>query len=155
MAPDWQNQSCDPFTPSSSACDIGNYVDFTVNVSSPSGVAAGLQFAQKHNIKIVIKNTGHDSAYTGPAVKMGGELTGVQAGAQAFEMYTAADAAGLRVVGEACTTVGLAGGFLQGVGHSTLSSTYGMGADQILEWEVVSANGTHLVASPFENEDLC
>ena len=69
-------------------------------------------------------------------------------------MYTAADARGLRVVGGACATVGLAGSFLQGGGHSTLSSTYGLGADQILQWEVVNANGTHLVASPSENEDL-
>ncbi|KAI1138398.1 FAD binding domain protein [Hypoxylon sp. FL0543] len=175
MAPYWQNQSCDPFTSRSTACDLGNYFDHAVNVSSPSDVAAGLQFAQKHNIRVVIKNTGHDylgkstgkgalglwthnlksidflnyssSAYTGPAAKMG-------AGVQAFEMYTAAGAHGLRVVGGTCATVGLAGGFLQGGGHSPLSSTYGMGADQILEWEVVTANGTHLVASPSENEDL-
>ena len=76
------------------------------------------------------------------------------AGVQAFEVYTAADAQGLRVVGGACATVGLAGGFSQGGGHSTLSSTYGLAADQILEWEVVIANGTHLVASPSENEHL-
>ena len=60
MAPYWQNQSCDPFTPRSSACRLGNYVDYTVNVSSPSDVAAGLQFAQKYNIRVVIKNTGHE-----------------------------------------------------------------------------------------------
>ena len=76
------------------------------------------------------------------------------AGVQAFEAYTAADAQGLRVVGGACSTVGLAGGFTQGGGHSTLSSTYGLAADQVLEWEVVSANGTHLIASPSENGDL-
>jgi hypothetical protein len=76
------------------------------------------------------------------------------AGVQAFEVYTAVDARGLRVVGGACATVGLAGGFSQGGGHSTLSSTYGLAADQILEWEVVIADGTHLVASPSKNEDL-
>ena len=76
------------------------------------------------------------------------------AGVQAFEVYTAVDARGLRVVGGECATVGLAGGYLQGGGHSTLSSTYGLGADQILEWEVVTANGTHVVASPSKNEDL-
>lgn len=60
MDPYWQNQSCDPFTPRSNACDLGNYVDFTVNVSSASDVVAGLQFAQKNNVRIVIKNTGHE-----------------------------------------------------------------------------------------------
>jgi hypothetical protein len=29
-----------------------------------------------------------------------------------------------------------------------------MAADQILEWDVVTANGTHLIASPTENNDL-
>ena len=60
MAPYWQNQSCDPFTSSSSPCRLGNYVDYVVNVSSPSDIAAGLQFAQKYNIRTVIKNTGHE-----------------------------------------------------------------------------------------------
>ena len=60
MAPYWQNQSCDPFTSSSSTCRLGNYVDYAVNVSSPSDVTAGLQFAQKHNVRVVIKNTGHE-----------------------------------------------------------------------------------------------
>ena len=46
------------------------------------------------------------------------------------------------------------GGYTQGGGHSALSSRYGLGADQTLEWEVVTANGTLLRASPTENSDL-
>ncbi|KAI0010208.1 FAD binding domain protein [Xylariaceae sp. FL0662B] len=175
MAPLWQTQSCNPFTPKSGHCDLGNYVDYSINVSSPADAAAGLRFAQQNNIRVVIKNTGHDylgkstgkgalglwthnlksldffrylsKAYTGSAVKIG-------AGAQAFEIYTAAAAHGVRVVGGECSTVGLAGGYLQGGGHSALSSTYGMGSDQTLEWEVVTADGKHLVASPTQNADL-
>lgn len=81
-------------------------------------------------------------------------LTRILAGSQAFEVYAAAEQNGLRVVGGECSTVGLAGGFLQGGGHSALSSKHGMGADQILEWEVVTAEGKHLVASPTKNQDL-
>ncbi|PHH64520.1 hypothetical protein CDD81_4299 [Ophiocordyceps australis] len=175
MSPYWQNQSCDPFTPRSNACHVGNYVEYAVNVASANHVSKALQFAQKHNVRVVIKNTGHDyigkstgkgslglwthnmkemtflnyssPEYTGPAVKMG-------AGVQAFEAYTAAASHGLRVVGGACATVGLSGGFLQGGGHSPLSSMHGMGADQTLEWEVVTATGRHLVASPTQNQDL-
>ncbi|KAI0548720.1 FAD binding domain protein [Xylaria curta] len=175
MDPLAQNRSCDPFTPSSTACSLGNYVDYTINASSAADIAAGLEFAQKNNIRLVIKNTGHDylakstgkgalgiwthnlksfsvvnytsPGYTGQAVKFG-------AGIQAFEIYAAAAAEGLRVVGGECSTVGLAGGFLQGGGHSALSSTYGMGSDQVLEWEVVTADGRHLVASPTKNQDL-
>jgi hypothetical protein len=49
--------------------------------------------------------------------------------------------AGLRIVSGSCPTVGLVGGFHQG-GHSSITSTHGMGADQALEWEVVLADGT-------------
>ena len=76
------------------------------------------------------------------------------AGVQAYEAYAAADAHGVRVLGGTCPTVGLAGGFTQGGGHSTLSSTYGLAADNALEWEVVTAAGAHLVASRTQNQDL-
>ncbi len=57
-------------------------------------------------------------------------------------------------MGGTCPTVGLAGGYTQGGGHSALSSLYGLSADNVLEWEVVTANGSQIVASPSENEDL-
>lgn len=78
----------------------------------------------------------------------------VGAGVQAFEVYAAAEAQGLRVVGGSCPTVALAGGFSQGGGHSALSSVYGLAADQTLEWEFVTADGKLLTASPTENQDL-
>ena len=85
--------------------------------------------------------------YTGPAIEIG-------AGVQAFEAYAAANKAGLRVIGGECPTIGIAGGYTQGGGHSGISSKYGLAADQALEWEVVTASGQHLIASPAENPDL-
>lgn len=76
------------------------------------------------------------------------------AGVQGIDAYKAAHARGFRVIGGDCPSVGLAGGYTQGGGHSLLSSTYGLAADQTLEWELVTANGTHLVASPTQNSDL-
>ena len=43
---------------------------------------------------------------------------------------------------------------MQGGGHSILSSAYGLAADQTLEFEVVTMQGEHIVASPTQNEDL-
>jgi hypothetical protein len=156
-------------------CVLGNYVNYAINVSSPADIAAGVEFAQANNIRLVIKNTGHDllgkstgkgalsiwthhlksisflnftsDQYTGPAVRMG-------AGVQAWEAYEAAQAKKLSVVGGACPTVGIAGGYAQGGGHSILSSIHGLGADNVLEWEVVTAGGRHLVATPTRNVDL-
>lgn len=175
MAPFFANKSCDPFTPESTPCTLGNYVSYAINVAQPSDISKGIAFALKNNIRLVIRNTGHDylgkstgagslaiwthhlksidffdyesSHYTGKAIRMG-------AGVQGFEAYSAADKMDLAVVGGECPTVGLAGGYTQGGGHSTLSSKYGLAADQTLEWEVVDSQGQFLRASRTENSDL-
>jgi hypothetical protein len=100
-----------------------------------------------HNLKSIEFLNYKSKDYNGPAIKMG-------AGVQGFEAYNAAHAQGLRVVGGTCLTVGLAGGYSQGGGHSVLASTYGLGADQTLEWEVVTADGKLVTASPTKNSDL-
>jgi hypothetical protein len=64
-----------------------------------------------HNLKSISFENYTSTAYSGPAAKMG-------AGVQAFEAYTAADKAGLNVMGGQCPTVGISGGYSQGGGHS-------------------------------------
>lgn len=59
MNPYFQNATCDPYTPRTSPCTLGNYVDYSINVSCAGDIAAGLKFAKRHNISLVIKNTGH------------------------------------------------------------------------------------------------
>ncbi|KAI0758134.1 FAD/FMN-containing isoamyl alcohol oxidase MreA [Fomes fomentarius] len=163
MAPFFANQSCDPFTPEHSPCLLGNYVRYAINVSSAQDVATGIRFAKERNIRLVIRNTGHDyngkstgagslaiwthhlknitfldysdPSYTGKAIKVG-------AGVQGGEAYAAADAQGLAVVGGDCPTVGIAGGYSQGGGHSALASKYGLGADQV--WVANRQNNTDL-----------
>ncbi|KAL7942698.1 hypothetical protein V8C42DRAFT_331663 [Trichoderma barbatum] len=175
MQPFFANQSCDPFTPQSQACLLGNYVSYAVNVSSTADVAAAVNFASKNNIRVVVRNTGHDffgrstgagalgiwthylksisitnyasAGYTGPAMKVG-------SGVQGFEMLEAASAKGYVAVSGECPTVGVAGGYTQGGGHSALSTSFGLGADQTLEFEVVTAAGTVVTASPTKNSDL-
>jgi hypothetical protein len=175
MAPFFANRSCDPFTPPSAQCVIGTYVQYAVNASSTSDYQKTIAFAQKNNIRIVIRNTGHDyfgkstgagalgiwthnvkdiqvinyssSNYTGNAIKVG-------AGVQNFEAQAVAHAHGLTVVGGNCPTVGFAGGYTQGGGHGPLVSKYGLAADQVLEWEVVTGTGELLTATPSQNSDL-
>lgn len=101
-----------------------------------------------HNLKSTEIITRYQSSfYSGTALKIGAGVIGAEA-------YEAAQAAGLRVVGGSCPSVGLAGGFSQGGGHSILSSQYGLGADQVLEWEVVTATADHVIATPSQNADL-
>lgn len=60
MNPWQQNASCDPFTPEQSPCLLGNYASYSIKVTCWQDVAAGIQFAQKKNIRLVVKNTGHE-----------------------------------------------------------------------------------------------
>lgn len=50
--------------------------------------------------------------------------------------------------------VSVAGGWTQAGGHAALSSYYGMGADQVLEFKVVTADGSLKIANPTTNQDL-
>lgn len=85
--------------------------------------------------------------YSGPALRMG-------AGIVVGEAMQTAGRAGYRVVGGECGTVGMAGGYTQGGGHSILNSAYGMAADNVLEWELVTGEGEHVIATPERNSDL-
>lgn len=100
-----------------------------------------------HHLKSTEVVSFSDEYYTGTAMKVG-------AGVQGWEAVEAASAAGLVVLSGECPTVGLAGGYTQGGGHSALSTEFGLGADQTLEFEVVTANGTVVTASRTQNTDL-
>ncbi|KAI8626384.1 hypothetical protein F5Y19DRAFT_488221 [Xylariaceae sp. FL1651] len=170
MSPYWMNKSCSPFDGPGGSCSLGNLPSFAINVSSADDMIAGVKFAQNNNIRIVIKNTGHDflgrssgegalslwthnlkettfinnyrsPSYKGPAMRIGAGITNI-------EMYTASHAKGYRTVGGSCPTVGAGGGYTQGGGHGPLGGKYGLGADQVLEYELVTAEGTHVTASP-------
>ncbi|KXS93458.1 hypothetical protein AC579_3495 [Pseudocercospora musae] len=168
MAPFFANASCDPFTECDARCEYGTYVRFAIDVHSATEVAATLDFARSKNARVVIRNTGHDwngkstgagalaiwmhhlkdisvfdyedERYKGKAMKMG-------AGVQAFEAYATAHEHNVVVLGGECPTVGLAGGYTQGGGHSALSSKYGLSADQVLAWEIVDGTGRLLTAT--------
>lgn len=175
MAPFFANMSCDPFTSTAAQCVVGAYVQYAVNVSSIEDIQTALAFVRTHNIRLVVRNTGHDyfgkstgagalalwthhlkdisfydhqsPSYTGKAMKIG-------AGVMNFEAQEAAHEQGVVIVGGDCQSVGLAGGYTQGGGHGPLASRLGLGADQVLEWEVITTSGHYLKATPTQNKDL-
>ncbi|KAF7378451.1 Fad binding domain protein [Mycena sanguinolenta] len=176
MNPIFLNKSCDPFDPRQTPCRIGAYVQYAVNVTTSDHIIKTIQFVKQHNIRFVVKGTGHDymgrstgtgavsvwmhnlqdvtyiphfqsAHYTGPAFT-------VQPGVLGYDFATAAHNKGLAIVGGECPTVSFAGGYIQGGGHSALSSYYGLAADQALEFEVITTRGQLVVASPTQNQDL-
>ncbi len=176
MAYPFSNNSCNPFLAPNTPCTNGYLAAYTINATDASDLQTGISFAARRNIRLTIRNTGHDylgkstgaysltvwthhmkslelirnywtAGYVGPAIKMG-------AGVEGIEAYNYAHGNGLVVVGANCPTVGLAGGFTQGGGHGPLVSRFGLGADQALEFDVVIGTGELLVANAQSNPDL-
>ncbi|KAI0248047.1 FAD-binding domain-containing protein [Lactifluus subvellereus] len=136
-------------------CAQGNVPLYAVNATTIQHIQAGIKFAQDHNLRVVIKSSGHDflgrstarnslllwTAYfknitfaedfpidgvdQGPAVTVG---TGVGL----KTIYAAAKTQNKMFVGGTAATVSAAGGYTQGAGHSAFSPIYGLGADNVL-----------------------
>ena len=153
---------------------------YAVAAESPADVAAAVNFAREHRLRLVVKGTGHD--YLGrsnapgsllvwthamrqiqshdkfvpmgcarnaiPAVSLG-------AGTRWLEAYQEVTVKhGRYVQGGGCTSVGAAGGFLQGGGFGSWSKKFGIAAAGLLEAEVVTADGKIVLANSCQNQDL-
>ncbi|KAF2272840.1 FAD/FMN-containing isoamyl alcohol oxidase-like protein MreA [Westerdykella ornata] len=178
MWPLFQGRTCmarNDTTPADK-CSIGGYPAYAVNVTNVAQIQLAVNFARATNIRLVVKNTGHDylgkstgagslsiwthnlkkieylpnyksKSYTGKAFKVG-------AGVTVQEIYVAAEAQNTTVQGGICESVGFAGGYLQGGGHNPLSGLYGMAADSVLAFQVVLASGQFVTASETSYPDL-
>jgi FAD/FMN-containing dehydrogenase len=176
MAYPFSNNSCNPWLLPNTTCTLGGHVAYSVNATGVDDLQKTVSFAKLNNIRLVIRNTGHDylgkstgahalaiwthymkdielieaydsAAYAGPAIKVG-------AGVESIEAFTFASSHKLMVVGGNCPTVGIAGGYTQGGGHGQLASKYGLSADQVLEWEVITTSGDLVTANANSHPDL-
>ncbi|HWM85746.1 MAG TPA: FAD-binding protein [Kofleriaceae bacterium] len=152
-----------------------------VAAKTAGDVAAAVDFAREHDLRLVIKGTGHDylgrssapdsllvwthamrditmhDAFVarGCAGTSATPAVSVGAGTRWLEAYQEVTGKhGRYVQGGGCTSVGAAGGFIQGGGFGSWSKKYGTGAANVLEAEVVTAGGEILVANACQNQDL-
>lgn len=145
-------------------------------------VAAAVSFARRHRVRLVVKGGGHsyvggsnapDSLliWTRPnlrAVELHDRFVprgaaglvepeaavSVGAGAIWMDVYDAVTTtAGRYVQGGGCTTVGVAG-LVQGGGFGSFSKGFGTAAANLLEAEVVTADGAVRIANQVRNPDL-
>jgi FAD/FMN-containing dehydrogenase len=99
--------------------------------------------------------TRHDAFVAKGCAGPGVPAVSVGAGTRWIEAYHAVTSVGGRYVqGGGCTSVGAAGGFLQGGGFGSWSKKFGIAAASLLEAEVVTADGKIRVASACQNSDL-
>ena len=156
--PLYQGLTCPPpsLLNTATTCSLGGYASYSLNASSVAHIQQAVNFARNSNLRLVIKNTGHDFAdkslgagalsiwthhlkdlqflekyeygeYKGSALKLG-------AGVETEDVYKMAEEKEVTVAGGECRTVGIAGGYVAGGGHSMMSSLVGMAADQVC-WE--------------------
>ncbi|KAJ5493910.1 FAD-binding type 2 [Penicillium fimorum] len=179
-----QKQSChvsDPLEPGQ--CDRGRVAHYSAYVQSVLEVQEVVQFAASNRLRLVIRNTGHDlagrssapnslqlhtaglkgirhvesftpQAPDGRSIPSEGPAVTVGAGVLTGELYSAAAEGGYTVVGGSCSTVGIAGGWMQGGGYGILTPSRGLGVDNVLEVGVVTAQGIYVTANQHQNQDL-
>src|SRR5262252_6519707 len=154
---------------------------YAVAAENAADVAAAVNFARDHRLRLVIKGAGHDylgrssapdsllvwthqmrtvsldDAFIprGCPATMASPAVIVEAGTRWIEAYQEVTVKhGRYVQGGGCTTVGAAGGFTQGGGFGSWSKKFGIAAASMLEAEVVTADGRLLVANGCQNQDL-
>ncbi|EAU82165.2 FAD binding domain-containing protein [Coprinopsis cinerea okayama7 len=164
-------------------CGQGSVPPIGVDARNPEDIQAAIEFANEHYLRIVVKNTGHDylgrSAARGAFLIWTHHMKEIEyhdafvpsgspnsteqyqaitlgAGVQWAEAYQAVNEAGRTLVGGISIggSVGAAGGWVMGGGHSALSPTYGLGVDNVLEFGVVTAEGSHVIANAYQNPSL-
>jgi hypothetical protein len=153
---------------------------YAVAVRNANDIAAAVNFAREHSLRLVIKGRGH--SYKGQSnapdslmlwtrymrdVRMHEAFVPqgcagvspqpavtVGAGAYGLDAYSLATTkAGMYVQGGGCLTVGLAGLILGG-GFGSFSKHYGSASASLLEAEVVTADGRIQIANACTNPDL-
>ncbi|CAI6232812.1 unnamed protein product [Periconia digitata] len=168
--------ACVPTSSPNSTCSQGGYPVYVVNATTVRHVQMAVNFARNKNIRVVVKNSGHDyngrnigahslgiwvhnlkgtayhanfqtSDYTGRAVAVGG-------GTQAADVYPIRTTYNTTIMLPGGSTVGVAGGYAQGGGHSSYSSIYGLTADNVLRIYAVTADGRFVTADSETNADL-
>ena len=56
----WTNNTCWPTTNPSDTCTIGYFPEYVIMATKKEHIKAGIDFARENNVRLVIRNTGHD-----------------------------------------------------------------------------------------------
>ncbi|KXN89767.1 hypothetical protein AN958_05307 [Leucoagaricus sp. SymC.cos] len=161
-------------------CEQGSVPPIGVDSRTIEDVQAAVRFVDQHNLRFVVKNTGHDylgrSAGRDAFMIWTHHLKNISydanfipdssdeavpaltlgAGVQWWEAYAAAREQNRFILGGLSNDMsnGAAGGWIMGGGHSAFSGTYGLGVDNAVQFTIVLPSGDHVVANAHNNDDL-
>jgi FAD/FMN-containing dehydrogenase len=128
---------------------------YTAALLSILWLQKAVKFAQSYNLRLAVKSSGHDFLGRSTAKNsllihthklqainftddfiVGGKSKGtvvtVGSGVSLSQLYTATGNQGKIYVGGLAATVAVAGGYVQGAGHSALSPLFGLASDNCL-----------------------
>ncbi|XP_052773822.1 uncharacterized protein LOC128212409 [Mya arenaria] len=147
------------------------YPNLIAVVKNADDIQKAVQFARKYNLHVTVRSSGHD--YVGRSTWEGSFLVSlsemdemeidlstersphgtvkVQTGIQWQEIYEKLNTLGRVVVGGSAHTV-TPGGYMLGGGHSPVSRSLGYVIDNLLEAQVVLADGS--IATATENRTV-
>ncbi|KAJ5754811.1 hypothetical protein N7533_004354 [Penicillium manginii] len=185
--PTWSWDACPPLYPDgtgisgdpdaeSKGCSLGTLSPYVINATTAKHVQSALKFAAKNNLRINVKNTGHNpeksSAYGSLGIwthnmkdfkfhksfksceRTEPHMAGtVGAGFQDGELFEAMKKHDAISVGGTNMDVGITGWSVAG-GHGYGTGIYGMGSDNIIEAEVITPQGDIMKVNECENSDL-
>lgn len=156
---------------------LPNIPEYSIEASVEKDIIKGIKFANQHNIQVVVKTSGHN--YAGSSMGYGTLLIWMRhfkkygkikenyekcgktydavlkiGGGQIWDEAYRAAGTKYDLIGGGCLTVSAAGGWLNGGGLSAISRLYGLGIDQVVEFEIITASGSKVKANECENNDL-
>ncbi|TCD64436.1 hypothetical protein EIP91_004081 [Steccherinum ochraceum] len=173
--------ACYPNSSLGAACEQGSVPVIGVDARTADDVSYAVRFAARNNLRLVIKNTGHDclgrSSARGSFMLWTHHLKDIEfhetftpagskevyekvltlsAGVQWYEAYETAAKHDRVIVGGLSPgqSNGAAGGWVLGGGHSIISPMFGLGVDNVVEMTVVIANGEILTVNAQLYPDL-
>lgn len=161
-----RNETCSFKLPRDIPCHQGRVPLFSVVAETAQHIQEAVRFAAIHNIRLAIKNTGHcflgrssapeslqiatykmkkmefvdDFVPEGSRNKSMGSALTLGAGVVLMDIYSETSKRNLTAVVGLSHTVGAAGGYIQGGGHSPLGPWKGMASDNALQFQVVTAD---------------
>ncbi|XP_055330644.1 uncharacterized protein LOC129583005 [Paramacrobiotus metropolitanus] len=164
-------------------CHRGRVSVYGVQVESVKDVQTAVKFAASHNLRLVVKSTGHD--YMGRSSAAGSFLiwmqkmkgityssafvpkncprepatpavtvTGGTGWGEVYDYVEQNFGNKLVILGGNAATVGAAGGFALGGGHGAQSPWLGLAVDNVLELQVVTADGQLRTLNKCQEPDL-
>lgn len=127
MSPLYENATCQPQDAAlGKTCTLGGFPEYSLNITSVAQIQLGINFARALDLRLVVRNTGHDFLgkntgkgalslwthnlrnidvihdYKSPGGRYNGPAFKMGAGVMVYEMYEAAEREGYIAIGGEC-----------------------------------------------------